>query len=230
MTSDSSRTTAGRNPPISKAKTVKTFIFDFDGTIADTFHHALRISNRLAGEFHYREVAPDEIERLRDMTSREILRHLQIPMVKLPLIAAKAERELLEEIATVRPVKGLAGVLRRLKSQGIGMGILTSNSVENVTRFLKHHRLELFDFVSTSSRIWGKTRRLKSLIRKRALTPQNVLYIGDETRDITSAHKAGIRIAAVTWGYNSRTALEAHRPDYLLAEPEELLRLCGDLG
>ena len=39
---------------------------------------------------------------------------------------------------------------------------------------------------------------------------EDVVYVGDETRDIVAARKLGIRVAAVTWGYNSSEALEAH--------------------
>ena len=64
---------------------------------------------------------------------------------------------------------------------------------------------------------------------KQALHPSNVLYVGDEVRDIEAAKKAGIRIAAVTWGYNSKKALEAYKPDYLVTKPEELLQICAVL-
>jgi len=39
------------------------------------------------------------------------------------------------------------------------------------------------------------------------------LFVGDKTRDIEAAKKAGIRMAAVTWGYNSRRSLDAMKPD-----------------
>jgi hypothetical protein len=36
------------------------------------------------------------------------------------------------------------------------------------------------------------------------------LYVGDEVRDIQAAHKAGVAVAAVTWGFNSRDLLARH--------------------
>ncbi|MCA9404718.1 MAG: HAD hydrolase-like protein, partial [Candidatus Omnitrophica bacterium] len=33
-------------------------LFDFDGTIADTFHHIIEISNRLAAEFSFNLIQP----------------------------------------------------------------------------------------------------------------------------------------------------------------------------
>ena len=91
--------------------------------------------------------------------------------------------------------------------------------------FLENNQLELFDFIHTTSKIWSKNRSLKTLIHDNQLKLSEVIYIGDETRDIVAAQKAGIRCVAVTWGFNSRKALEAHRPDYLIHSPQELFRL-----
>ena len=62
-------------------------------------------------------------------------------------------------------------------------------------------------------------------MKDKDLKLSEMIYIGDETRDIQAAKKAGIRSAAVTWGYNSRKALEAQSPDYLIHSPQELFHL-----
>ena len=91
--------------------------------------------------------------------------------------------------------------------------------------FLEHNELDFFDFIGTSSKIWNKNWGLKTLMDDHDLKLCDVIYIGDETRDIKAAKKAGIRSAAVTWGYNSCRVLEAQNPDYLIHHPEELFQL-----
>jgi len=59
-------------------------IFDFDGTLVDSFDVALQIVQRLADEFHFRKISTDEINQLKNLTSRELIRHLNIPLYKLP--------------------------------------------------------------------------------------------------------------------------------------------------
>ena len=49
-----------------------TFIFDFDGTIADSFHRTVEISNKLSEEFNSNKIKPHEIEVLKDKTSRQV--------------------------------------------------------------------------------------------------------------------------------------------------------------
>ncbi|NET53619.1 MAG: HAD hydrolase-like protein, partial [Merismopedia sp. SIO2A8] len=40
--------------------TVKVIIFDFDGTVADTLDAIVSITNRLAIEFGYKPITPEE--------------------------------------------------------------------------------------------------------------------------------------------------------------------------
>ena len=73
--------------------------------------------------------------------------------------------------------------------------------------------------------LWGKSHHLKTLLKTHEFDLNKTIYIGDEIRDIEAAHKVGIRIAAVTWGYNSKKALESYHPDFLITEPQQLLNL-----
>ena len=200
-------------------------IFDFDGTIADTFHFLIEITNRLSNEFGFKAIEANEIAKLKDKSVGEALRYLNIPLVKVPMIAARARKELHKEIANVKPAEGLKDMLRQLKSLGVKMGILTSNSLKNVVEFVKNNELDLFDFVHTTPKIWSKNRSLKTLMRENQLDLLQVIYVGDETRDIIAPQKAGIRNVAVTWGYNSTKALQAHHPDHVIHHPQELLQL-----
>lgn len=205
----------------------RVLVFDFDGTLADTFHSVLSIVNGLAAEFNFKRIEWHEAERLRDRSWREILRYLEIPVVKVPFIVAKTRRQLFKEIEAIRPVKGIREVVVQLKSVGHEMGILSSNSFQNVMNFLGRHEMACFDFISTSSKVWGKRRQLQAIVTSPNWQAREILYIGDEVRDIEAAQAAGVEIAAVTWGYNSRSALEAYKPDYLVTKPEELLQICG---
>lgn len=203
----------------------KVLIFDFDGTIADTFATIVMISNQLAEEFQFRKITMPEAEIMKDNTLKETISQLNIPLLKIPIIITKAKSALFQNIATIAPVVGLKDILIRLNDLDVKMGILTSNSNQNVDEFLKNHGLELFDFVTSTSKIWSKDLNLKKMITSYNFDLNDVIYIGDEARDIEAARRIGIKSAAVTWGYNSRKALSAEKPDYLLTRPEELLEL-----
>jgi phosphoglycolate phosphatase-like HAD superfamily hydrolase len=59
-------------------------------------------------------------------------------------------------------------------------------------------------------------------MKQNRLNPDEIVYVGDETRDINSAKKSGVKAIAVGWGFNSPEILSKHNPDYLAVQPQEL--------
>jgi len=200
-------------------------LFDFDGTVADTLFVAHGILNDMAREFGFRELPPEQLTLARGMGTKQFIRHLGISMWRVPTVAKRGLALLHERIHLVDPIAGMPEVLSELRARGHRLGILTSNSEANVTAFLDRHELPHFDFVRTSSKLFGKGREMARLLRLEGLASRDVLYVGDETRDIEAARETGLRMAAVTWGYNSGEALEALNPDFLLTAPGDLLEI-----
>lgn len=211
----------------------KLLIFDFDGTVADTFNAGFEILNTLAPEFHFRALKTEEVQTARDMRLTQLIKFLGIKPTKMHKIARRAAEEMSARMRNIQPMPDVIPVIRELQARGFQLGILTSNSPENVGIFLKNHDFHVFDFVRSSSKLMGKSREIKS-IRKILRVPRNeILLVGDECRDIEAAHKAGVAIAAVAGGFNSRTALASTKPHFLLDRPEELLSLLpapGQIG
>lgn len=201
----------------------RLLLFDFDGTIADTFQCGLEILNGMAAEFGYRRLEGADVPHARDMRTRELMVFLGIPATRLPKISKRGKEELNKKMDQIRPFEGMVDVVRALHAEGFQLGILTSNSKDNVAAFLKKFDLELFDFVHTSSKLAGKARVIRRILKAHKLKPGQVLLVGDEVRDIEAAQETGIHMAAVTWGYNSRKSLCALGPDHLIESPQELL-------
>lgn len=116
-------------------------------------------------------------------------------------------------------------VLQQLNRQGIVQGVITSNSDTNVQGFLMRYNLNIFDFIHTGSSLFGKDKLLKKIIQKYKLKTQDVLFVGDETRDVSAAQKVGIGVIGVTWGFNSREVLEKMKPNHLVDSPNDLLNI-----
>ena len=66
---------------------------------------------------------------------------------------------------------------------------------------------------------------IKHLLKEKNFSNGDMVYVGDEVRDIKAAKKARVRVIAVTWGLNSRKILEKEHPDYLVDRPQELLKI-----
>lgn len=200
-------------------------LFDFDGTIADTFLPTVDISNKLAREFNFKEITPDKIDFFKGKTSQEVRAHLDIPILKIPKIISEAKKEFSKCIDSVEPIEGLSDILYEIKELGEQIGIFTSNSIENVKKFLVNHDLDFFDFIQSTSSIWGKNVGLTKLMKEQNISADRLIYIGDETRDIEAAKKAGIKVIAVGWGYNTISSLKKHNPDYIAEKPSDLIEI-----
>ncbi|MGF1536953.1 MAG: HAD-IA family hydrolase [Elainellaceae cyanobacterium] len=198
-------------------------IFDFDGTIADSLEALVTASNRLAREFNYAEISYDQVRELQTLSSRQIIQKSKISIYKVPFLIKRLRAEMGQEIKTIKPICGVDQALMELKSLGYPLGIVTSNSTENVAEFLKYHRLDgVFDFTHSATTLFGKHRILRRIIRERQLNREATLYVGDETRDIESAKRIPISVIAVSWGYNSKDILQQHHPDALVNHPSAL--------
>ncbi|MBP5975091.1 HAD-IA family hydrolase [Brasilonema sp. CT11] len=206
--------------------TQKVIIFDFDGTIADTVDALVSIANRLAGEFGYIPITQDELSLLRNLSSREIIKYSGISILKIPFLVKKVKTELKTKIKELKPISGIKEALVALNNEGYRLGIITSNSLENVTAFIKVNDLDnLFEFISSGVTIFGKTTIINNVLKQKQIKPQEVIYVGDETRDIEASKKANIKVIAVTWGFNSQEVLAKQNPDFIIHHPSQLLEV-----
>jgi phosphoglycolate phosphatase len=209
--------------------TQKVIIFDFDGTIADTVDALVSIANRLAADFGYVQITPEQLTLLKNLSSREIIKYSGVSLFKIPFLVKKVKTELKNKIQELKPVPGMKEALADLQYHGYKLGIITSNSKENVTDFLRINELDnLFEFIYSGVTIFGKTTIINNVLKQKQIKHQCVVYVGDETRDIEASKKANIKVIAVTWGFNSPEVLAKQNPDFLIHQPSELLQVIQD--
>ncbi len=193
-------------------------IFDFDGTIADTFpQFFLTINHELEklGRTRITNPAP-----YRAMNTREVIAKLQVPWYALPFIIRRARVVLRAALPSARVHTGMAQALRALHKTHT-IGVVTSNDAVTVRSYLEKHAIPFDHFIGNVG-LFGKARALK---RMAACAEHVVGYVGDETRDIEAAHKAGMRAIAVSWGYNTPAILKKFKPDVFVTNAKQLQKL-----
>jgi phosphoglycolate phosphatase len=200
--------------------------FDFDGTISDSHAAAMDTYNLISAKFGYTPVADHDLEGLKSVTSREVLKKLGISPFKLPFILREARVKFQDRIHSLKPFVGIVTALEQLKDLGFQLGILTSNSKKNVVKFLDKNNLNIFNVVYCGASIFGKSKVIKKALKAGKFTPQNVIYVGDETRDIEAAHAAGIKVISVCWGFNTKAVLSSQNPDFMIEKPSQLSEVC----
>lgn len=199
-------------------------VWDFDGTLADTLPVALEIFNALAPKHGFRPI--DDIESLRGLDTAAFLRSRGIPLWKLPAFVREFLATQRSHIQEIRVFPEVLEVLDQLRTAGSRLGIVSANRADNIRDCLRANRAEaFFEFVIGYLRLFGKSRAIRRALRDTGADPNDVLYVGDEVRDIQAARQAGIAVAAVTWGFHTRDLLVEHNPTYLVDKPGELLDL-----
>ena len=203
----------------------KVIIVDFNGTLVQSKYLVIQLMNDLADKYGYEKIADEDIEQLASMTIRERMKLMKCPFYKLPLLVADLKKRYKEDVVSLDMVPGVRDVLAQAKNNGMTMGILSSNSVENIQRFLGDGDQEIFDFICTARSLFGKDKALKKLLKERGYAPEEVLYLGDELRDAEACSKAGIDCALVTWGYDAEELLQRGKPEHMVRRPEELVEI-----
>lgn len=208
----------------------KFILFDFDGTIADSFDNFIEIVNTISNKYHLAKIPPNEINALRSEDAKTIFRKLNIPLFLLPFIAWDVKRMQRKEMVNIKPFKDLPEMLIRLKQNGYKLGILTSNGEENVFEFLKLNNIDVFEYIYDNASLFGKEKSINKFIKNQNISKNDLIYVGDEIRDIHACKKAGVKIISVSWGFNSKEGLEKNNPDYIVDSPIELSNIIKSIN
>ena len=212
-------------PPALPLRTLKyrLVIFDSDGTLADTLPWLRRVFNELADKHGFKRVEADEMERLRELHGRELLQALALPLWKVPQVARSMRVRMARDIGQFSLFAGVGEMLRRLAADRVTMGIVSSNSRENVERILGPARAGWIAHFACGASLFGKAPKLRQLLRASGIPPAEAIYLGDEVRDAEASRKAGMAFGAVAWGHHDERILRAQKPEAFFNTAEEIV-------
>lgn len=207
----------------------QNILFDLDGTLTDPGAGIIN-SIRYALQKQRRPIPPEKTLRL----------FIGPPLIETFMKYCSVDRE--EAISLVNDYreyfkeKGMfenvvypeiKEMLQTLRNQGHSLYVATSKPEPFAKRILEHFALfEYFDFIGGSTLQETRTTKeevLSYVINENHLTPSDCLMVGDRIYDIDGAHRFGIKVAAVLYGYGSSEELQS--ADYLIATPKELLHI-----
>jgi phosphoglycolate phosphatase-like HAD superfamily hydrolase len=207
----------------------RAVIFDFDGTIADSLPAILAVFEDLTGH-SVKHFSDDEIDQMRDLSPLELMKLLEVPKWKAPYLLLRGRQLLRAHMHGIAVHDGMADTIKALHKKGVPLYVLSSNSTDNVTSYLKWHKLhEYFAGVHGGASIFAKAPGLLKLIKGENVSVSDSWYVGDETRDVTAAKLVGLQVASVTWGFNTRRALIAKVPDAVVDTAKELDKVLKDV-
>lgn len=206
---------------------MKTIIFDFDGTIADTFKMMLEIAHNLTG--HKSLIDSKEVNELKHDSMVEVAERLEVPKYMWPFLVFRGRRQMSKRLGEIKPFEGMDEVLRTLHEDGYRLFVMSSNSAKNISSFLDSHGL-LGDFskIYGGVGLLGKSGMLTKIMKQNNLRPSDIIYVGDEVRDVEAATSVGVATVAVGWGFNDSLRLQNEKPIAVVNSRPELLKTLLD--
>ena len=197
-------------------------IFDFDGTLADSWQLMGQAIADAAGHFGYRQLSPGEVQALRGQDNRAVMDAMGVKMWQLPAIAVHMRQVALAQAARITLFEGVPEMLHTLSAAGIRIAIVSSNGEPAIRQVLGAELERLVDDYACGAALFGKAAKFRRVVRRAGLAPAAAIGIGDEARDIDAARAAHIACGAVTWGYATADLLGRKAPTHLFRTFDEL--------
>ena len=197
-------------------------IFFFYFTIVDTLPVVLEFAKEVLGNLLL--TSKKDIDRYKNMTVKQLLKEFKIPLIKIPKYVTLARTFIKQKADEIKMFKGLDKTVKQLKQSGYSLYIVSSNSVDVINHLLdKYHLNSYFDSVVGGVGVFGKTVAIKGTIKRYKIDSDNVVYIGDEVRDIKAAKRLKVPIVSVTWGFNGEKVLKKNNPDAIATKPSDIV-------
>lgn len=202
-------------------------IFDFDGTLADSFDYIVTF---LAKEAGLPPLSPERKQAYRGLSMPEIGRRLGHSWLKLLWLFLKGRRRMRPAIEQIKPYDGLPEIVRELHAEGHELFILSSNRARNIRIFLRQHGLHTyFTQIYGDVGLFDKAPALRRLLRQQRLELRDAVYIGDELRDVQAAQSIDMRVVAVLWGFARPESLVRLKPTAVAKDSRQLLKILKDI-
>lgn len=193
---------------LKKKETVKTVLFDMDGTLLDTLADLQDSVNHVLQAHGYPERTPEEIRTFVGNGAAVLMRRA------LPALVDEAEfANLLEEYCAwyqthncvkTKPYEGVTELLEKLQKEGIRVGIV-SNKPHEATKALA---ARFFPGVAAFGQVRDLSPKpspalVELALRQLGAEKDDTVYVGDSEVDIATGQNAGIPVYSVSWGFRS---------------------------
>ncbi|MBN1141376.1 MAG: HAD-IA family hydrolase [Deltaproteobacteria bacterium] len=202
-----------------------TFLFDLDGTLADTVHDLTTCVNLLRRELGLGDMTTEEIKiRVGDGARMLMKRSLPENVFREELLERFLVLYEKHQCQKTRLFPGIGAFLEAHRKDALG---IITNKPLHLSRLLlkdlgvEHYFSLLFGAESCPTRKPNPGPVLEALWRLDA-DPQRSVLIGDHHTDLKAGRAAGIRTCFCAWGFGN----DGGEPyDFLARTPGDLLRI-----
>lgn len=214
---------------------IKNYIFDFDGTVADTIGGIVATMQETF-RLHGREVpSVEDIKGVIGLPLDGCMRGLGIADEGDVAELCATYRRIFPDIAMsqIELFPKVKETLTELHKQGKRLAIATSRNKQSLTEIMKRHGvLDYFDLLVSASDSYAPKPAPDMVLRileQLGISENDTLVIGDTTFDIEMGNKAHCWTCAVTYGNHTRERLMKALPNFIVDNFSEVLSCKNDL-
>jgi phosphoglycolate phosphatase len=194
----------------------KLVLFDFDGVIVNTLELCFSINRQSNPNMSFEEYAAMSHGNFYKSFEGETPKMKFNPNPSFHDQYHKNIRNLSapEEIKTI--IKDISGWAR--------LAIVSSGGELSIAHFLENEGLSSFfsDILGYETHK-SKTVKIKSLLEKYSVLPEDTVFITDTLGDILEGKEAKIQSIGVVWGLHDRETLEKGNPAAIIDNPADLV-------
>jgi HAD superfamily hydrolase (TIGR01549 family) len=207
---------------------IRNVIFDLDGTLIDSSEGVAEATNYALGSIGEPARTKDEIRRFvgypleemfrafSDKSYTEFWEHFQ----------SKARESV---VASAVPLSDADAVLRGLHGRGYRLGIATTKIRIHIEKILAKHDwtnlVAAYVGADDVSRVKPNPEIFIRLMKLMGARESDTVVVGDTVNDVYAARKASLPVIAVRSPYGGDKKIEASRPDRILGNLTELLKI-----
>jgi phosphoglycolate phosphatase len=201
---------------------IKNVIFDFDGTLVDSSYAVEKLFQYFKQKYKKNDMDKEQFRKIKTLPLNQKIKKMGVPLYKLPAISLEAKRVYSSYIGKIKIMEGIPDLLIKLAQLDLELSILSSNSVRNINHFLKINKINCFSGIYSAPNMLKKNEDLIKLLKKKKLAKETILYVGDELHDVVACKRIQVKVAAVTWGFDSIDSLKGGKPDCICHTPMEI--------
>jgi len=215
----------GRQIPKPNLQNVTHLIFDFDGTLVDSFSLHLELFNHLAQKYGHKTLNLAQYQEYRQLSAREFLQTLGVPFYRVPSFLKEGRELLSQRFHELQVFPEVKAALPSL-GQNFTLWVLSSTPKPILHAVLEKNSVsQHFSLISSENNLFGKHQALQKILSQASLSTEQAIYIGDEVRDIEACQKVSLPVVAIEWGFNSPERLRRAQPTWQIATVTDLCAL-----
>lgn len=221
-------------------KGTQLYIFDLDGTIADTLESMGNTCNSVLEEYGfglhpleaYKTFVGDAVGKLIEralLAAGDTVAENDLPTHYEAVLEAYKARFATTCTQNVTAYDGMQETLTQLKENGAKLAVFTNKRHPQAVEVVETvYGKGFFDAILGEGNGFDRKPSPEGalhLAETFGVAPARCVYIGDTNTDMETGLAAGMYTVGVTWGFREREELEAYGPAKIIDAPEELLEI-----